>query len=204
MIDETEKDCEAQWGDGKYEKAWIYRLDVVLADDRVSKYPTVKRRLLSIRRHALKCNQERLHFIQMCKNGFYDLKAKWNRKRKPELLLGLQNKSKWWSCPTKYGRHEASCPFCQDDWRTMQVISEKLTQAWKGSGVSVKSWGDLTIKNHPYTHDFSDPAIQKASRDCVVLAGVSCYLKQPESLNAFYYVLVNDNFVKVKPKEMKQ
>jgi hypothetical protein len=197
------KDCEAQWGDGEYEKAWIYRIDVVLADERVSKYPAVKQRLLSIRRHALKCNKERLHFIQMCKNGFYDEKAKWSKKRKPQNHIGLQNKSKWWCCPTKYGRHEASCPFCQDDWRTMQVISQKLTHAWKGSGVLVKSWDDLTIKNHPHTHDFSDPAIQKASINCAILAGVSCYLKD-ESSNAFYYVLENGKFGKVKPKEMSK
>ena len=196
------KECEAQWGDGEYEKSWIYRIDVVLADERVSKYPVVKQRLLSIRRHALKCNKERLHFIQMCKNGLYDEKVKWSKRRKSANHLGLQNESKWWCCPTKYGRHEASCPFCQDDWRTMQVISQKLTQAWEGSGVLVKSWDDLTIKNHPYTHDFSDPAIQKDSINCAILAGVSCYLKQGE--NAFYYVLVNGEFVKVKPKGMKE
>lgn len=195
---QTQNECEARWGDGTEVKNWVRRIDVVLADERVSKYPAVKRRLQKMRRHALKCDQERLAHIQQCKDGLYT-HTKWSSQRYANQHFGRPNSNMWWCCPTKNRKqHEASCPFCQDDWRTIANVSERLTATWTESDNVAESWNDLSTPTNPYTHDFSDPAIQDASRDCVVLAGVSFFIGNDGMTdNKFYLVLVDGKFVKV-------
>ena len=54
MTKDRMTECEKNWGDGLYNAEWVRRLDVLLADERVSRYPVVKRRLQGMRRHAVK------------------------------------------------------------------------------------------------------------------------------------------------------
>ena len=78
MTKDIMTDCEKKWGgEGSrlYNAEWVRRIDVLLADERVSQYPAVKRRLQGMRRHAIKVEKQRLEKIQECFDGKYNIHA---------------------------------------------------------------------------------------------------------------------------------
>jgi len=216
----TMTECEKKWGGEStrlYNAEWVRRLDVLLADERVSRYPVVKRRLQGMRRHAIKVEQQRLDHIQQCLDGKYNIHAPWARIREAHALYGYYAKApRAWCCPSKgYKQKDSMCPFCKEDYRTDYFTSDKLRydgpadgKYWTGVKRAdqslAKSWGDLNLDT--LYHDFNDPATQEQSHDCAVfVAAVVRYLNiqmtpQGERWDTFYMVLVDGQFVKVEEK----
>lgn len=213
----TMKEAEKNWGDGLYNAEWVRRIDVLLADERVSRYPVVKRRLQGMRRHAIKVEAQRLDKIQQYFDGKYNMDDNWTRIRHAHGLYGhFRTQPKAWCCPSKsYKQTDSMCPFCMEDFATESFTSDKLhydgpadKKYWTGVPMAdrsmAKSWGDLNLNVNRY--DFNDPATQEQSHDCAVFAAaVAHYLEirmtgWGDRWDTFYMVLVDGQFVKVEEK----
>lgn len=219
MTKDRMTECEKNWGGETallYNAEWVRRLDVLLADERVSRYPVVKRRLQGMRRHAIKVEQQRLRKIQECFDGKYDIHAPYIRVTHAHALHGgWGNMPRAWCCPSKgYNQKDSMCPFCKEDYRN-RFASDKLRYDgpadevyWNGVPKAdeslAKSWGDLNLVT--VWHDFNDPATQEQSHDCAVFAAaVVRYLNMQmtprgDRWDTFYMVLVDGQFVKVEEK----
>ena len=171
MTKDRMTECEKNWGDGLYNAEWVRRLDVLLADERVSRYPVVKRRLQGMRRHAVKVEQERLIKIQECFDGKYNIHSPWTRIRHAHGLYGyFRTQPRALLCNSKNLRQtESMCPFCMEDFATEAFTSDKLrydgpADEKYANGMPqadrslAKSWGDLNLNVNRYY--FNDPAIQ--------------------------------------------
>jgi len=220
MTKDEMTECEKKWGgeDSRlYNAEWVRRIDVLLADERVSQYPVVKRRLQGMRRHAIKVEQQRLDHIQQCLDGKYDIHAPYKSVTHAHGLYGgWGNIPRAWCCPSKgYNQTDSMCPFCKEDYRTDAFTSDKLRYDgptdkvyWTGVPMAdrslAKSWGDLNLDT--VWHDFNDPATQEQSHDCAVFAAaVGRYLNirmtpWGDRWDTFYMVLVDGQFVKVEEK----
>lgn len=220
MTKDEMNECEKKWGgEGTrlYNAEWVRRLDVLLADERVSQYPVVKRRLQGMRRHAIKVEQQRLRKIQECFDGKYNIHAPYERITHAHGLYGyFRTQPRAWCCPSKSPKQtDSMCPFCMEDFATEAFTSDKLRydgladgKYWTGVKRAdrslAKSWGDLNLNVNRY--DFNDPATQEQSHDCAVFAAaVGRYLniqmtEQGERWDTFYMVLVDGQFVKVEEK----
>jgi hypothetical protein len=192
MTKDRMTECERKWGDGSRNAEWIRRLDVVLNDERVTHRPRVKRRLQSVRRYAVKTEQARADHFRICmeeggnlmnaipypKNGLAIPSSHFSLKRNGEKLL----------CKMDGNDPSGCCPFCRDDWLYCGTYF-KLTHEPRA-----EVWSDLT---HDTTHnaDFSDPATQQASSDCVSYALLRNFLTMEDDS---YYIIANGQFIEVK------
>jgi len=204
MTEDRMTECEKKWGgEGSrlYNAEWVRRLDVLLADERVSRYPVVKRRLQGMRRHAIKVEQQRLTKIQECFDGKYNMHAPYERITHAHGLYGyFRTQARAWLCASKtFTQTDSMCPFCMEDFATEAFTSDKLRY-----DCPAKSWGDLNLNVNRY--DFNDPAIKEQSHDCAVFAAaVNRYLNirmtpDGDRWDTFYMVLVDGQFVKVEEK----
>lgn len=195
-------DCVEKWGGETarlYNAEWVRRIDVLLADERVSQYPAVKRRLQGMRRHAIKVEKQRLDKIQECFDGEYNMYAPYERITHAHGLYGrFRTQPRAWLCPSKTPKQtDSMCPFCMEDFATEGFTSDKLCY-----DAFANSWGDLNLNVNRY--DFNDPATQEQAHECAVFAAaVYRYLhfgvrRDGTCSHNYYMVLTEGQFHEVK------
>lgn len=191
------EDCMRRWGDGSHNAEWIRRLDVVLADERVTNRPRVKRRLQGVRRHAVKAEEARLNHIELCIKGLpipTDVSS-WPRygldmpvthfrqtKASDRALLCKMSGKHWKTC----------CPFCRDNELLFGWTREKLLFD-REDKPKARAWSDLT-KGGSHNADFSDPETQEASHDCVAYASLERFITMEEDI---YTIVEGGRFIEV-------
>ena len=191
------EDCLKRWGDGSDNAEWIRRLDVVLADERVTNRPRVKRRLQGVRRHAVKAEEARLNHIELCMKG---LPIPTDGSSWPKAGLDIPvthfragRSGRALLCKTSGNHWKTCCPFCRDDSLLAGWTREKLLFD-REDKPKARAWSDLT-KGGPHDADFSDSETQEAAHGCVAYALLERFITMKEDS---YGVVEDGRFIEVK------